>query len=145
MISITFSCETQSELHAELVKFVNGLPGSIQLTTSIDPAQLALKFEETTAAMKSEVLQEKAAAKKPKKKAEEKSEEEKAPEVKAAGASGKPASKDEVYAALQGVTTSLGLPVARNILKEFGAEKISDLSFENYRPFIDKCIEMTPV
>jgi hypothetical protein len=48
-------------------------------------------------------------------------------------------SKEAVYAALQKVADNSGMSVARGILVEFKASRISELAEENFAAFIAKC------
>ncbi len=47
--------------------------------------------------------------------------------------------REAVHVALQQVNSACGLPKAREILKEFEAQRISDLKEEKYQGFIEKC------
>lgn len=50
-------------------------------------------------------------------------------------------SREQVQEALQNVNASLGLPAARDILKEFDAQRISELTSDKYENFVNKCNE----
>lgn len=53
----------------------------------------------------------------------------------------KEASKEAAHNALQQVNIKCGLPTAREILKEFNCQRLSDLKEDQHAGFIDKCNE----
>lgn len=56
-----------------------------------------------------------------------------------AGTSAKPLTLDEVRAALQQYTASKGVPAGIELLKKFGAGRISELDADNYASFVAEC------
>jgi len=54
-------------------------------------------------------------------------------------ASDKPLTLDEVRAALQSFTATKGVPAGIELLKDFGATRISELAAEKYNDFVVKC------
>jgi Sec-independent protein translocase protein TatA len=130
MVTVTFACESIPQLCSEIGKFLK------EFDQTVTEDQLSFTEEQIAHAVDA------VKSKKPEKKKEEKQDEpaNKIP-TKVVGV----VNKEQVYAALQGVNSTLGLPTARNILKEFGAEKMSDLKEEFYAAFVEKCAEVTPV
>lgn len=65
-----------------------------------------------------------------------------APTVSAATTEPAPAKEatiDDVRAALQGFTAKNGVPAGIDLLKEFGAARISELKEADYAAFVEKC------
>ena len=130
MIEVSFQGKNLPEIKKHMIEFIGG-----GVTVSVEPPQVL------SAQVEMDLEPEPVAE--PKKKAKKKASKKKAaaePEVKEVTGD---VSREQVHVALQAVNASAGLPRAREILKEFGAQRLSELKEEIFPAFVLKCNEVS--
>ncbi len=150
MITVTFSCTTATELHRELITYLNQIAPDSKRPA--DEAQM--EFPNVASINCNPIAVTEIAIKDPKTRAKAKKEpknnlsegtvvKEHSPieeETKVAAPKAPITnSREAVHIAVQQVNVSCGLPVAREIITSFGAQRLSEIKETDYAAFINKC------
>lgn len=145
MIKVTFEAQTFSELHQQLhtaiMTFDNRIAG-------VMPPRMAEILEEPTRVTTPTVTEEDSrqlemmlpTEDQPTKKRGRKKKETEDVEVEAT-ADKKTYTKEDTYAALQKVNTTVSLAAAREILLSFGVQRMSELKEDQFATFVKRCEE----